>query len=102
MSRQTRRQEILEIIERNPGATGATIFMELAARSWATRWFGQDSFWAFVLSPSVGGIYVHLAGLEHDKKICSEWGWKMGDRPRRRHYYPATQSQESNGIRTNG
>lgn len=88
-----REQEIFEIIEQNPGATGATIYLELAARSWAARRFGEDSIWATIFAPSVGRIYIHLARLEQDKRVQSEWGWKMGDKPRRRHYYAIPPSQ---------
>lgn len=90
-----REQEIFEIIEQNPGATGATIFMKLVARSWAARWFGPDSIWTMILTPSLGGIYVHLMRLEHHKRVRSEWGMKVGDKPRRRHYYPLDSKTKS-------
>lgn len=95
MTKAERRQEVLEIIEENPGATGAVIFMKLAKRHWLGRWLGPDSLWTILFGPSLGSIYVHLLGLEDEGLIRGEWGLKVQDRPRRRHYYSVT-----NGDRT--
>lgn len=79
----------LEFIRRNPGATGAQIWMELQRNSRSARWFGPDSFWTALLGPSSGTTYVILAQLETDGIIRSHWGEptleRRGRRPR--HYY---------------
>ena len=88
MSQASRREEILKIIEQNPGATGVTVYKALLRRSRLAQWFGENSFIAQIFSPtSFGSIYVHLYELENAGLIRSLWGLKVGDKPRRRHYF---------------
>lgn len=87
MPKNDRRREVLEIIEQNPGATGATIYLKLAERSWAGRWFGKDSAWTALLGPSISSIYPPLMHLEEKGIIWSEWSEQIANRPRRRRYY---------------
>jgi hypothetical protein len=81
-----RTEEIYDIIRYNPGATGATIDIKLRERSRAARWFGVHSVIAILLSP-LACVYPHLAQLEHEGRIRSEWGLPTVSGHRRRHYF---------------
>jgi DNA-binding PadR family transcriptional regulator len=85
-----RKEEIFEIIRQHPGATGYTIHTELLPRTWAIRTFG-DNFWGELLaafsSVNLGAIYIHIDTLETEGRIRGEWGMRVGEKARRRHYY---------------
>jgi hypothetical protein len=68
------RTKILNIIAAYPRVSGHDIYAELVRRSWAGRWFGENSFLAKLLGPSVGGMYIILAKMEKDGVLTSEWG----------------------------
>lgn len=91
MSQESRRKEILEIIQQNPGATGATISMELAGRSKVGQWLGRDSLLAMFFTLSLGSIYVHLLALENQRLIYGLW--EREDYPRRRRYFAVSDGE---------
>jgi DNA-binding PadR family transcriptional regulator len=81
------KSDILEIVRRNPGATGFMIHDSLRAKSRAARLFGRRSVLVWILGPSVGIMYVMLAALERDGALTSVWGAPRRGKHRPRQYY---------------
>lgn len=86
---------VVSISGAGTGTNERTVQFWLAARSWATKWFGETSLLGMLFGPSLGAIYVHLTQLENDGLIQGVWGMKVGDKPRRRHYF-ATKREDDN------
>jgi hypothetical protein len=83
----TTKEEVLEIVGANPGATGADVHRELVRRSRVARWFGEHSFWTAILSPGIGSMYVALWRLEEEGKLTARWGGTVPGREGRPRYY---------------